>query len=263
MDMSTFLGIAGILITILFGILPFILKDTNPSINNTNNSNNRNSFNNNSFNTNNTTIYYNRTVTNNNDPKSDKASPNDDDIWVFLILGVIAMSFVVAFYLRYQQLIITILTCICVTGVLLTTLLVVLNRKKFIPHKNRLLLIFSWIPLFVLILLIQHPLNIVPDLSKVTNSLLNPGTKGIFGKFMELMFNDNKDVLTFLIFQIVGILPLLATMLFNFITLFKQWKSTVTNKELKNHFISYMLFYILSFLMVSGLLVKLMTSFKA
>lgn len=262
MNSGIVLSILSIILTIIFGLLPFIIKNqkqytSNEIYNNINiGTNVGNAYikidsiyknvDNKNYNTN---IYLNTAK-----PNSSTSYPgSNDDFWLTAFIIILIICLGAYFYLYYQNLILITFSLIILLGLTTTIFLYLIFRQK-LPLKNSLIAILSWVPLLVIILLVKYPINTPPELPTIKNTIVITPPREVPIKFVELFLSSNNMEILFIFFQLFGLVFLLILIVISSLYCFKLFNGKITDKLTKRFVLTYIWMSFVSCFFISGLM---------
>lgn len=273
MDWVTALGVIGS----VFSIISFFISITQSSNTNNINCNNRNNSNN-IYNVNSNNTYnniYNEIIncptthmsnkqdeqknTSKNERRGYANTGGEGDGILILIIGTVILGVILAFFIKHMNEIVIATIAVGIIGLVAQTLCIcLLSRQEEITKKYIAFNTLKWLPAFLLLIFIYHPLFSTPDLKYVTLQLQDSQ------KILGLMLNYPKEVF-FYALQFIAILMELSIILYCSISMayriIKYYRNGDCNFIYKNidanEVIKYVVVYCLVFIFISGIYMNL------
>ncbi|MGY0373231.1 hypothetical protein [Clostridium sp. JNZ J1-5] len=261
MDNVTLIGVVGSVVSILSFFLAIFLPSSKTNTNSNNRTSIDRSFNSNSFNTvtNNVNVTYKVEVEgkdNSNQRTHNDVDYNSDNFWGILIIGIFAVSIITKFYITYQD---AIIFWIIVFGIgalcVNCLLLIILNRKTYVPKKYLYFNTSKWIPLFITLIFIYKPFYKSLTFTKTKLMLRN------INNFIDMFQNYRADV-TFIIFQILGLIFVSIFMILYVYMIIVDLKKSIKDSSYNvkpitvNEIVGTCILMIIVFFLVSGLIIN-------
>lgn len=280
MDWITALGVVGS----VFSIVSFFIsigQSSNPNNTNCNNRNSNNTYNldsNNTYSVNSNNTYneiHNEIIncptmyagdrqekqedTSKYGERRYKNTSGEGDGILFLIVGIVILGVILAFFIKHMNEIVIATMVIGMIGLAVQTLCIcLLSRQEEITKKYIAFNTLKWIPAFLLLIFIYHPLFSTPDLKYVTLQLQDSQ------KILGLMWNYPKEVF-FYALQFIAILMELSiilycsiSMAYRMIKYYRQGDCNFIYKEIdSNEVIKYVVVYVFVFIFISGIYINL------
>lgn len=265
MDWITILGIIGSIITIIAFILQLLNKETYYD--------NNKSFNTNSFNGKSVTynIHINESANkddrelnslrNQNNSQTKQYSGSNNSGGMFLIIAIIiGLMLILKFYTNYKFEIVLSLIVMGIIGVFINMVIIwIVGKYETIPNTYVYYNIGKWLPLFLLLIFIYHPLYASENLVYVESQL----KEGV--GFLSLLWNYSQDIF-FYFLQFIGLLFIFGFMIYNIIkslyNIYKYYNIDYINFNFINRdkILGYIILNLLIFMFISGLYLEIFAS---
>lgn len=263
MNLGIILSILGVIATIISPFLSATYKRTKKTNVNIDSSINIS----NSYNNYNITNITSQPSTNVNTNKSSIDEYSSILVIIFSIILIISAGY----YLKYQQLILSILSMLCS----LVAIFAIIKCKNifisgFSTKKVQIPVIVGCSSLFLLIISLQYPICIPPKFDKLKLFFMNMSFKEIIFNLFKQLFPNTFESL-FLLFQVIGIIffLIIVVLLFMYLKFLKKIQNSLVKydnndkikREYRNRVKDLYWFVFASFLMTNGLLAKLFSYF--
>lgn len=192
---------------------------------------------------------------NNEYNSSSKSNKDSSDVPIIILIAL----FSVYFYIKYEFLIENILILTCIGGLILQCIsLLILYKQNLISPKFVYYNTLKWLPIIFLINLINNPIFYPTNIKNVKQAYLS---QGIFPACTSYTWES-----IYLLTQLVGVVFIMMIIIFNIYNLVKISIRLLFKKNFNYSYLteikSFIFGFVFSFILVSGILYKLLILFK-